>query len=474
VTTLAIPQAFASTSRTGIAVVATLLAGYALSLVFEEPLLYVIGLLTLLLLVLAFTDLSLAVVVLPLALMNPYMLKETGTRVLTSEIALIVVFIAWLVRQISSVHGRRFPREFVLPAGLFIGAAIVSLLGATYPGAGALQVVRYIEILVVLFLLVVQEIDSVDRMRQVTVTIMLGGLIATLIGIGEFVMETSTTGSAVRIRGWHGGGFGAVAAVTFLIAGSAAILDRVPRVRLLGLCTIPLAGTALVLSGTRAWIGACGIAVITLMLLLRGPVLRRVVVGVLLVLTIGLVVLGSGLLGRQEWNIVGGVVENTLRSAPKQGRLSGEDLSLMMRFYLWYRSGGLFLEHPLTGIGAGNLRFDNMFTAHLSAPKATAGFVDNQYIQSFVELGIVGGMAWLMLMAWMLRAGARAVKTAASTPLGFVAAGLFGSLVVFAVGSFFWVLTPAHELFSLMLLCLGLTVNIPGVVSRLPAGDPKA
>ena len=194
--------------------------------------------------------------------------------------------------------------------------------------------VRYIEILVVLFLLVVQEIDSVDRMRQVMVTIMLGGLIATLIGIGEFVMETSTTGSAVRIRGWHGGGFGAVAAVTFLIAGSAAILDRVPRVRLLGLCTLPLAGTALVLSGTRAWIGACGIAVITLMLLLRGPVMRRVVVGVLLVLAIGFVVLGSGLLGRQEWNIVGGVVENTLRSAPKQGKLSGEDLSLMMRYYL--------------------------------------------------------------------------------------------------------------------------------------------
>jgi hypothetical protein len=79
-----------------------------------------------------------------------------------------------------------------------------------------------------------------------------------------------------------------------------------------------------------------------------------------------------------------------------------------------------------------------------------------------------------MLMAWMLRAGARAVKTAASTPVGFVAAGLFGSLVVFAVGSFFWVLTPAHELFSLMFLCLGLTVNIPGVVSRIRAGDPKA
>ncbi|MGB6034026.1 MAG: hypothetical protein WBH55_14465, partial [Bacteroidota bacterium] len=115
----------------------------------------------------------------------------------------------------------------------------------------------------------------------------------------------------------------------------------------------------------------------------------------------------------------------------------------------------------LFGIGVANLRFTSYLTGTLGSPlDPDAGFVDNQYIQFFAEAGLIAGIAWIVYLGAALVTGRRAVRLATGGPLGGVALGLSGAILVVALGSFFWVVTPSHELFSLLVLMIALLASV--------------
>jgi O-antigen ligase len=130
---------------------------------------------------------------------------------------------------------------------------------------------------------------------------------------------------------------------------------------------------------------------------------------------------------------------------------------------VWLVGLKLFLGHPLTGIGVGSLRIADYITGRLGPPAEGMGYIDNQYLQFFAEAGVIAGCAWMYLMYRGLRTGMAAAEQSKGSSLQSASFGFLGSYLVWVIGSFFWVITPHHELFALLIIYLAMLVNITRV-----------
>lgn len=448
----------------GYILIAALLASYLICAAYEVEFLYFLVLLGIVVFVTGLINFEAAFLYIPLTLTNPYTLEETGTNLHLSEYVLLIIFGLWFLRMLFAREKFTYSKEFLVPSLVIIAIATASLLVARDLIAGVQQIVRYVEILLVFFFLVVNSCKDERRIKQIFLFLIIGGLAASLIGLGQFVTGTLTKGETRRIFGWHGGGYGALIASTLLFCLSA-LFERERKFKLWALITIPFASMALVLSQTRAWMAAFVTVVIAMLLLTRTKILGRLLlVFGLIILTIW-VILETDLFGLVEKDLLRAAVDYAFRFGTIPGQRSLEDLSLFMRLNVWRHAINHFLSNPILGIGIGNLRFEDFFTGRLGKPAPGIGYVDNQYLQFFAEAGIVAGLAWMLYVYRALRMGARSLAQSAQTPLYAPAFGLYASLLIFAVGSLFWVITPHHELFALMILNIALLINIGRLAS---------
>lgn len=414
-------------------------------------------------------DLEIGLLGVPFVLLNPVKLEATGTNLILSEYILLIVFGVAFARMCLRPGGAfSFPRTMMLPALFLVGGAAASLVGASYPGAGLLMTVRYVELLIVLFLVVVNVCRSEQSLRRMGVSIIFSGLVSAIGAFAQFIANTSASGHSERVYGFLGGGFGAAMCVTLLMSLSAIIHRPSPGVRLLALVTIPVAGSALVLSQTRAWIGAFVLVTLAMILMSRGAARRRLVLVSTVVVLVVTIVLSTDLFGLVSHSVLSDSVQTAFRFGRRAGEYAAEDLSLYSRYVVWEYAINQFVHHPLLGIGIGNLRFATYLPVRLSPPVTAAGYVDDQYIQAFAEMGIVGGVAWLLYVFRALQLSGRARRRSGSV-LQPIALGTHTSLLVLAVGSLFWVITPSHELFALMIVLTGMSVAMDRIGKSPPA-----
>jgi O-antigen ligase len=410
--------------------------------------------------VLALFRFDLAFLVVPITLTNPYTLSQTGTNLHISELVLLILFSVWIIRMVMSGERAVFPKQFLFPSLAIIAAALISLLVAHYFIAGLQQVVRYIEILIIFFMITIQYSRSEDKIRRIFLLLIIGGLIASLIGLGQFVTGTLTKGVTRRVFGWHGGGYGALIASTLLLSISALLYQRHRVIKIWAIITIPFAGLALIVSQTRAWIGAF-ILVIGLMLFwTKRHIIKKILLMVILVITIVAIVIQTNAFGLIDNHYFEAAIDTAFRFGFASGKRSNDNLSLLLRLNVWRVAIIQYLDHPFTGIGVGNLRISDYFSARFSKPAEGAGYIDNQYIQFFAEAGTIAGIAWILYVFQALRSGIRNIKRSIGSNLYAPAIGFFSCLLIFVIGGFFWVITPQHELFALMSLYVGLLFNI--------------
>jgi O-antigen ligase len=108
-----------------------------------------------------------------------------------------------------------------------------------------------------------------------------------------------------------------------------------------------------------------------------------------------------------QWNML-------LQSAGAQGVAIGSRLAgvgIEARLNLWYTSIDLFLQHPLLGIGYGNLAsyfveaqaYTHAQHHDLPSMAAATHWSHNILIQFFAEGGILAGFALLALLTWIVR-----------------------------------------------------------------------
>lgn len=395
----------------------------------------------------------------PLALSNPYQLAETGTNVTFSEFILILVFLAWVLRLLGREGPLFLPIPLAAAMGLLTVISVLSLGAAVHLEPGIKQVIRFVEIFLLFFPLSLNLMTTERDIVRCTGFLLLGGASAALVGMYRFQMVLEDTGVAHRVYGLHGGGFGALMASTAILAVGFLATPGIWR-RLYGAVTFLLALTGLVLSQTRAWIGAFVLSAVVLFVHQQRTWKRRVVsAAVMLVIVVVTVQTVDFLSYFRAGALERGLEEVLGVSSDPRAKVVG-DLSLLMRFAVWSHTLDLIAANPVLGIGVANLRFSDYFSGRLAAPGPGVGYVDNQYLQFFAESGMIAGFVWLFILGSLGRIAFRTIRAPGSGRLGPIAVGLTGSFLVFVIGSFFWVFTPSHELFAVFTLQAALLINI--------------
>lgn len=440
------------------------LLGYLLTASFDLEFFFFLGVLIIVVFVVGLLNFEAALIFVPLVLTNPYTLRETQTNLHISEVVLLVIFLVWFLRWISGSRRYVFPKEFLLSSIVIILAAVASLSVARYPLAGILQIVRYVEVLIFFFLIIYNHCTSKEDIRRMFGLLLIGGLLASLVGLVQFVTGDMTVSGTRRIFGWHGGGYGALIGSTLLLAISTLMFDRDKVLRMWASIALPFAALALILSQTRAWLAAFLLAVFLVFVWSRRQMIGRLlfVGGVVLVSLV--IVIQTNMFGLVDNSLLRAALENAFRLSTEAGRLS--DLSLLLRLMVWGFSVGLFLSNPLLGIGVGGLRFADYYTLRLGRPEEGVGYVDNQYIQFFAEAGFAAGIGWVVFVYFALRRGIQSLRLSKGTSLQAVATGLLGSLLIFVIGSCFWVITPHHDLFAIMIMNIALLLNVSIVLQN--------
>jgi hypothetical protein len=434
-------------------------AMYLICVVFHWELFYFLSLFTVIVLITALIKFEAAFLFVPLTLTNPYMLKETGTNLHLSELVLIIIFIVWASRIVMMKERIVFPKNILYSSLTIIVTAILSLLVARYFVVSILQIIRDIEILLVFFMVVLYTLTNEKRIKQVFLFLIIGGLIASCVGLGQFINNASELRQSTRVFGWLGGGYGSVVASTIILSICALVYKGNRMLNILALITLPIAISALIISQTRAWIGALFIVLGLLFFWRNRGAKKKILKMAGFIIFCVIIVTITNISGLIHNRVIMDSIGGAFRFGESQREHSLSDASMFLRLVAWKKAILLYIDHPVFGIGVGNVRFD-FSTLKLAKPGEGIGYVDNQYLQGFVEAGTIAGIAWIVYIFQAVGVGIKSVRRSIGSNLYLPAIGFMGCLLIFVLGSFFWVITPDHELFALMVLYIGLLINI--------------
>lgn len=118
--------------------------------------------------------------------------------------------------------------------------------------------------------------------------------------------------------------------------------------------------------------------------------LYNIGMGLLLILILGLGIVGYYYLGEEKIkNLNNPLLEKTLRQSPFSSRIE-----------YWRQAALAFKEKPLLGWGLDNFRY--LSKKYQKWPGAWSWYVHNHFFQMFVELGIFGGLSFLLLIGAIL------------------------------------------------------------------------
>jgi len=328
------------------------------------------------------------------------------------EILFLIAAALWLAAQHRSGDVAP-PSPLRRALYVFVFAGLLSLTGAPNIGVSATELLR---ILAAVMMFVVLERMMRDRQatRAILRAVYLSAvfpLALTLMGIVSGAPRSETKGSFVRLLGpfTQSNTFGRY--LMLLIIFGVAIYPRLGRSNRRALAVLlAISSVFLVLTYTRS-------AVV-------GAVIGLVVVGLLqskrllLILAVSAVVLL--------------VVDPTLGSRFAQlGEGQGSILatnhnSLAWRFTQWSDVLQLSGSNPVTGIG---LASTSLVTANGEQPH-------NDFVRAFVEMGIVGFLAYLAVLINLLRVGWAAVKTSTTASMDrSIGVGFLGCAIAFIAAS---------------------------------------
>lgn len=355
-----------------------------------------------------------------------------GTSVPESgQILLLVTLSAWLAHGISRRRMRLPFTPLNRPLMVFLLVALVSLLGTRSLDFGLKEVLKWIELGLVMLMIVDLWFESIPKednsrtavakprfsVRWLLAMILVAGVSQSLIGIWQFGIRGDGPDHFMILDRFYRaygtfqqpnpfGGYMAISA--FLAIGALAGMlvhwsrrgnphrlkpETLLWIAFLGVCAL-LTGLGLVLSWSRgAWL-ASGVAAIALVLFL--PTRRWL--GLLLVaLVVGLFLLGSQL------NLLPSTIVTRLGSFGQDltvGDVRGADIdeanyAVIERLAHWQAGAEMARDNLWLGVGFGNYEPAYPDYALLNWP-FPLGHAHNYYLNIVAETGVVGATAYLL------------------------------------------------------------------------------
>jgi len=386
---------------------------------------------------------------------------------------ILALLAAWCLRQMYG-KGRLLVRHRLnLAMILFLGSMVVSIPLAVWPGKAFSATLEFSK-MVVLYLLVVNLIDTRPRLRIALATIILClGFVAGLQSLGHMGLYSGPYVQVSTINDLHLG-------ATYIRAGGAGegFLGHPDDFAVALLFAIPLSWAAMTSASRTA--GHIVFAVVTgifaYSLALTGS--RGGAVGIVCILGF------AWLLSRRKLLLaaVGLCCLTALWFAAPQSfrqRMSTlttgayrTDPGVQARYDAWGVATQMFLDHPLTGVGAGNFNNARWSDYRLSGERGVLT-AHSIYYMAAAELGVVGLLAFGFLIAATFlanrrtRARLRERAGEEQSSLTRLSYALDASLVGYLVsGVFITVLTYPY-----LYLIAGLSVALSQVATESSAGE---
>jgi len=375
-----------------------------------------------------------------------------------------LVLVVWGLQKLASRSSweRITSANILIPSLLFLAWASASLLWSEnmFAGIGELLTTA---MLLVFSVLVLDTVDSWQRLERIVKLLMLGGLIAVSLTMAQGLLFPGIT----RLGDGVSGGVNQTAWVMvvlvplsfFLLRGGGSWLWRILGLAYMTLAPIGVIGTFSraafvvmpVVFGIQLWgMSKDGFRGITLILLTLS------VIGVISVTTVS----WEGVMDRG--NTIGPAIEG------------GGEISTS-RMHHWLGAILIFQDHPLLGVGYGNFGHEFRTYQYLVPEKYVHYYFNSirsphsTFLGILSELGLVGAALWVWLLAIALlnvRKSWHKNKEADNRPQYILAQAVFYSLMAYGIFS----LVNVVHLDKLLWLLLGLTVALRNLTTS--QGEP--
>jgi O-antigen ligase len=249
--------------------------------------------------------------------------------------------------------------------------------------------------------------------------------------------------------------YGSVTAITFLAALFLFLYGKEPILRLLSAAALPLTGAGVIMSSTRsAWIG--GFAAVLLMAMLDRRRRAVLLTGIAVVTVVGLVAAAVALPSETSNSLE----DRALSMDPVKSRLVMYDVGFRIA-----------LRHPLIGYGRGApsriAARQEMFAQLSPNAELAPGQFHNVFLMSLVEWGVPGVLAYIAVLAFLVRAALQLRRQLATEQdFRYHFASLFlGATIIFVVQGLLTDTPPFLYLngvyfFLAGLLCAQLDANV--------------
>jgi O-antigen ligase len=403
-----------------------------------------------------------------------------GANVTAADGLLLLAAALWLARGIA--RRQIVPRraELLVPFLVFILAAGVSVTGALSLQASAKELLKWIEMLAV-YWLIVQDFGRA-QIERVLAVIFIAGLAEAAVGLYQSLLDVGPAGfllfggTSLRAFGTFeqpnpfAGYLGLIIPLAFGVAlgiiVSGKLFNSLPDARLkryallaLTVVTFGAALDALFFSLSRgAWLGVATALGVTLVIRSR----RSALLGLALAGLVGVVVL----LG--QLNVIPDVVSARFAGVSdyfgvfdvRGYPVNDTNYAIVERMAHWQAAWYMFEDHPWLGVGFGN--YAAVYPAYaLPHWEDPLGHAHNYYLNVAAESGLIGLAAYAFLWIAIFWSAWRAVRTTHGFAQG-VAAGAFGVLVALSIHNLF------DNLFvHSMQMQVGITLGVIEVTKRI-------
>ena len=366
-----------------------------------------------------------------------------------TEALVVLVLGAWVIRLATRPRARIALPRLTLPILLFLGALIISALGAQSLQHSAKEVLKWVEVFA-LFLFVSSEMDGKWTRALIMVLLCTGGLVA-VHGIYQFLFRVGPDAFLLFDRFMraygpfeqpnpYGGYLGLTLplAVGVVVAGILPVAGRIKLVWiLLPACTGGLMLMALVMSWSRgAWLGfgaaAAAMALAVVERSGRAAAFAAVLAGLAayVLLVLGVVRVPPSIVQRFT-DFVPYVGVSDVRGV----EITDGNFAVLERVAHWQAAWQMWSAHPWFGVGVGN--YEPVYPQYaLPLWPVALGHAHNYYLNIAAEAGVVGLATYILLWGVAVVGAWRASRRTQGWEWG-VALGVLGVLMHLGVHSLF-------------------------------------
>lgn len=395
-----------------------------------------------------------------------------------TEVMVVLVLACWFARRVAYSPERLLLPPLTYPLAALMAAILLSTLGATSLEHSLVEIIKWAEILA-FYVLVYNEFDE-QWARALMVTMLVTGAVAALQGVYQFLFQVGPEGFILfgRFMRSHGtfGQPNPYAGYLGLVMplGLAMLADGLARGSkrlawgwaLLGGAAAVLMLCAILMSWSRgAWLGAAaGSVAVALGALYRGGRARAWFVAAIALLVGGLLAMGlvpvPSLIGQRISDFVPYLSLTDVRGV----EITDANFAVLERVAHWQAAWGMWTRHPWLGVGIGNYE---VAYAQFRQPLWTEalGHAHNYYLNMAAETGIVGLLAFAVLLCWAILSVWRTIRRSAGWQLG-ASLGALGMLVHLGVHSVFDNLF-VHGIYLQVALALGLVAGVEWRSNRI-------